>query len=291
MAGISVEVPETVWREVEPLLPVPERRFRYPRRRRYAERACLEELLTVLRWGIPWPEFPQLPGRPSGKTCWRRFDEWQRTGVWPQLVERLQRPLAKTDVLDWETTIVDSTIVLATRRPAKSADTLPISDRPACNLQLVCNGRGAPLAVFLSPVNDHYRRHALAVDRCDPPGCCAADANIPSGCSSTEATTPSTSVPRCAIAASIRGSSRNEPVVIDVLATRKHPNVWTIKRTNAWLHNYRRISTRWERRPELYLAFAPPSRSRRDGFSLRLTPAGSTLGSGRRRGRAAGRRP
>lgn len=29
---------------------------------------------------------------------------------------------------------------------------------------------------------------------------------------------------------------------------------WTIERTNAWLHNWRRISTRWERRPELYHA-------------------------------------
>jgi transposase len=29
---------------------------------------------------------------------------------------------------------------------------------------------------------------------------------------------------------------------------------WPIERTNAWLHNWRRISTRWERRPELYTA-------------------------------------
>jgi transposase len=29
---------------------------------------------------------------------------------------------------------------------------------------------------------------------------------------------------------------------------------WPVERTHAWLHNWRRISTRWERRPELYLA-------------------------------------
>jgi transposase len=29
---------------------------------------------------------------------------------------------------------------------------------------------------------------------------------------------------------------------------------WPVGRTNAWLHNWRRISTRWERRPELYFA-------------------------------------
>lgn len=31
---------------------------------------------------------------------------------------------------------------------------------------------------------------------------------------------------------------------------------WMIERTNAWLHSYRRVSIRWERRPELYLALA-----------------------------------
>ena len=31
---------------------------------------------------------------------------------------------------------------------------------------------------------------------------------------------------------------------------------WPIERTHAWLHNQRRLTTRWERRPELYLAFA-----------------------------------
>lgn len=121
-----VEVPETLWCEVEPLLTVPERRFRYPGRKRYSERACLEGVLTVLRWGIPWRELPQLPGRPSGKTCWRRFDEWQRAGVWPLLVERLQRRLAKGDQLDWERAIVDSTIVPAKRGALRSAETLPI---------------------------------------------------------------------------------------------------------------------------------------------------------------------
>jgi transposase len=29
---------------------------------------------------------------------------------------------------------------------------------------------------------------------------------------------------------------------------------WPVERTNAWLHNWRRVATRWERRPELYLA-------------------------------------
>ena len=132
MAGMWVAVPETLWREVEPLLPVPERRFRYPGRKRYSERSCLEGVLTVLRWGIPWRELPVEPGRPSGKTCWRRFDEWQRAGVWPELVARLQRRLAASNRIDWRVSILDATIVPAKRGAAESAETLPIGDaRPA----------------------------------------------------------------------------------------------------------------------------------------------------------------
>jgi transposase len=125
MAGFWVEVSESLWREIEPLIPVPQRRFRYPGRKRFSERACLEGILTVLRWGIPWAELPSVPGRPSGKTCWRRFDEWEQAGVWAQLVERLQRRLAKADRFDWERAIVDSTIVPAKRGAPRSAKTRP----------------------------------------------------------------------------------------------------------------------------------------------------------------------
>jgi transposase len=125
MAGFWVEVPDTLWREIEPLIPVPQRRFRYPGRKRFSERVCLEGILTVLRWGIPWAELPSVPGRPSGKTLWRRFDEWEKAGVWAQLVERLQRRLAQADRFDWERAILDSTIVPAKRGAPKSAKTLP----------------------------------------------------------------------------------------------------------------------------------------------------------------------
>jgi transposase len=109
------------------LIPVPARRFRYPGRKRFSERACLEGILTVLRWGIPWAELPRVAGEPSGQTCWRRFDQWQSAGVWPQLVERLQKRLVRADRIDWQRAIVDSTIVAAKRGAGRSAKTPPIA--------------------------------------------------------------------------------------------------------------------------------------------------------------------
>lgn len=121
MAGIWVEVPDALWSELESLIPVPSRRFRYPGRKRFPERACLEGILTVLRWGIPWRALPASEGRPSGNTCWRRFDEWQKAGVWPQLYARLQERLAREGKIDWQRAKLDSTIVDAKKGAPRSA--------------------------------------------------------------------------------------------------------------------------------------------------------------------------
>ena len=86
-------VPERFWVEVEPLIPRVERRFRYPGRKRHDDRACLEGILYVLRYAVPWQELPRQEGWPSGQTCWRRFHEWQRAGVWARLLLRMQELL------------------------------------------------------------------------------------------------------------------------------------------------------------------------------------------------------
>jgi transposase len=111
MAVEPWRVPELLWAEIEPLLPVVERRFRYPGRRRIDDRACLEGILYVLRYAIPWRALPRLEGMPSGQTCWRRLDEWERAGVLEQLMGRLQARLADADAIDWQRAIVDASLV------------------------------------------------------------------------------------------------------------------------------------------------------------------------------------
>jgi len=50
-------------------------------------------------------------------------------------------------------------------------------------------------------------------------------------------------------------SNRVNPVQ-DGRSLRRYKRRWKIERTNAWLQNFRRIVVRWERRPEIYHAFA-----------------------------------
>jgi transposase len=141
---VWVRVPDVLWAEVETLVPVPARRFRSPGRRRFEERLCLEGILTVLRWGIPWRALPPERGRPSGKTCWRRLDEWQRAGVWERLVERLQARLADTDAIAWERAIADATIVPAKRGAPRSGKTLQTEGVPPASCTSPATGAASP---------------------------------------------------------------------------------------------------------------------------------------------------
>jgi transposase len=120
MAAEAWRVPERLWCELEPLIPRVERRFRYPGRRRVCDRACLEGILYVLRHGIPWRALPRLEGLPSGQTCWRRLDEWERAGVWAGLMHRLQQRLAEAERIDWSRAIVDASLVEAKRGASRS---------------------------------------------------------------------------------------------------------------------------------------------------------------------------
>ena len=120
MATEPWRVSDRLWAEVEPLIPRVERRFRYPGRKRHDDRACLEGILYVLRYGIPWRALPRIEGLPSGQPCWRRLDEWERAGVWSALMARLQQLLVEAGRVDWSRAIVDASLVDAKRGARRS---------------------------------------------------------------------------------------------------------------------------------------------------------------------------
>lgn len=114
-------VSDRLWERLAPLLADPPRRFRYPGRARYSPRQCLEGILYVLYTDTPWLEVPYRElGLPSGETCRRRLEEWQRRGLLPAALHVLQSELAEADRLDWSRVIVDASLVEAKKGAARS---------------------------------------------------------------------------------------------------------------------------------------------------------------------------
>lgn len=120
-APFGWRVSDRLWERLEPLLADPPRRFRYPGRARYGPRQCLEGILFVLYTDTPWLEVPYRElGLPSGETCRRRLEEWQRRGLLPAALRVLQQQLAEADRLDWSRVIVDASLVDAKKGAQRS---------------------------------------------------------------------------------------------------------------------------------------------------------------------------
>jgi transposase len=120
----GLEVDDVLWEQIEPLLPVPQRRDRSPGRRRLDDRKCLNGILFVLATGVRWNMLPQQLGYGSGMTCWRRLRDWQRAGVWRRLHQVLLHELGDRDAIDWSRACLDSSTV-----PAKRGASRPVRIR------------------------------------------------------------------------------------------------------------------------------------------------------------------
>ncbi len=103
-------VTDELWKIVEPLLPqeVSEPKGGRPRA---PDRAAFCGIIYVLKTDMPWGTLPREFGC-SRVTCWRRLREWQKAGVWQQLLRVLCDELGRAHRIDWS---LDSASVPAKR--------------------------------------------------------------------------------------------------------------------------------------------------------------------------------
>ena len=113
------EISDRAWLRIEPVLPKRPRRFRYPGRRRLADRLVLQGILFVLHTGIGWEHLPQELGFGCGMTAWRRLRSWQEAGVWQRLHELLLAELHAAGEIEWSRAIADSSHVPAKKGARK----------------------------------------------------------------------------------------------------------------------------------------------------------------------------
>ena len=125
-------VSESLWRAIAPLLPEskPSPKGGRPP---VPNRACLEGIIFVLKSGMPWQMLPTRLGYGSGSTCWRRFRDWTRLGVWPELHRRLLRVLGRRGRIGLERAVIDSASVRALKGGRTPAPTPRIAVREAAS--------------------------------------------------------------------------------------------------------------------------------------------------------------
>jgi transposase len=160
-------VDDELWEIFEPLLPKrdPSPLGGHPRT---PDRVALTGLVFILRTGIPWEDFPQEFGC-TGMTCWNRLREWQRGGVFSNVLEVLLVRLHRAGKLDWSRAVLDSAQVPAKRGGSKTGPNPTDRGRSGSKHHLITDRQGIPLAdpvltpsnvpdvVMLIPLVDHIQ--------------------------------------------------------------------------------------------------------------------------------------
>jgi transposase len=124
-------LPDELWEEIEALLPAPSRAE--TGRPPVDNKKALRGIIFVLRFGVPWQAVPTDAFGVSGSSCWRRFSEWTRAGVWPEVHRRLLNRLGKLDGIDLQHVVVDSQSVRAVKGGLTPARTRRTAANRAAN--------------------------------------------------------------------------------------------------------------------------------------------------------------
>jgi transposase/quinol monooxygenase YgiN len=74
-------------------------------RPRASDRRALDGVLYVLRNGCRWRDLPRAYGSPV--TCWRRFNEWEASGVWERVWQELLGALDAQGRQAWALAFMD----------------------------------------------------------------------------------------------------------------------------------------------------------------------------------------
>ncbi|MGX1955895.1 IS5 family transposase [Streptomyces anulatus] len=244
-------VPDDLWERVAPLLPpAPDRRHRHPGRHRVPDRTALAGIMYVLRTGVAWRDVPAETVGCSGVTAWRRLRDWTEAHVWPRLHAALLTELRRADLVDLDDCAVDESHIRALKGGGHVGPSPVDRGRPGSKHHLIVDRLGTPLAVTLTGGNRHYVTQLLPLLEAVPP------------------------------IRGLRGRPRRRPRrlyadrgydfdkyrrllwklgIKPVIARRgvAHGSGlgkvrWVVERAFAWLHQFKRLRTRYERRADLH---------------------------------------
>jgi len=247
-------VADALWERLQPLLPPPpQRRFRFPGRKRLDYRRILTGILFVLKTGIAWDDLPADLGCGCGKTCRHHLQLWHQAGVWRQLHALLLAELNGADQIDWQRALIDASL---SKAPEGGEDTGPNpTDRSKSGSKhhVLTDAQGIPLAgtVTAANVNEVTQVFQVLMDMPPVGGKPGPPRQKPD---------------------SLQGDTGydSEPVrqllrwlgIIPLLPkkNREHGSGlgvyrWFVERTIAWLHAFGRLRRRLDRLTEIQEAF------------------------------------
>ncbi|QDT00670.1 IS5 family transposase [Adhaeretor mobilis] len=245
-------VPDELWERIEPLIPeqLPKPNGGRPP---IEDRKVLTGILFVLKTGIAWEDLPQEMQCGSGMTCWRRLRDWQEEGVWEALVQLLLNELREADQIDWSRAAVDSAKARAMGGGEKTGPDPTNRSKPGSKHHVVTDAHGIPLHVTLTGANRQDVTQLLPVIDGIPPV---------AGKPGHPRQRPDEVYADRAYDSQAHREQLQQRGIEPHLAKRNTDHGsglgiyrWVSERTLSWLHQFRRLKTRYDRRADIHEAF------------------------------------
>jgi transposase len=136
-------------------------------------RRMIDGILWALSDGGRWRNLPERFG--PWQSVYDRFRNWTRRGLWDRILRHLQAHNMTGGPIDWQLFAIDGTVIRAHQSSAGAAEENRPAGEPAdhalgrsqggfgTKLHLICDAAGTPLAVTVSPSQEHETQQFVAL--------------------------------------------------------------------------------------------------------------------------------
>ena len=219
-------------------------------RRRIDDRAALTRILFVLKTGKPWEYLPRELGCSSCMTCWRRLHEWMLAGVWQRIHEAILRRLREHDQIMWDRACVDAASVPAPAGGEHTGRNPTNRGKLGCKHHLLVDERGLPLVAQIPGAQVHNSRFLIPLVESIPAvkGLAGRARKRPGKLHADRAY--ASRAHRAWLR--IRGIAARIARYGVESRERLGRWRWVVERTLGWLHRFRRLRIRHERRADVH---------------------------------------
>ena len=246
-------ISDHLWKRIKPLLPERKSPTKKGGRPPVDDRIVLGLILFVLETGIQWRFITPRQFGCSRMTVWRRIRDWQDTGVWEQLHVVLLEELQRRGRIRWRRAAVDSSSIRALKGGEKTGKNPTDRARLGTKHHVLVDGKGVPLAICITGANRHDVTQVIPL---------VNDVPAVRGKLGHPKKRPSEIyADRAYDSEDVRKTLRSLKIA-PYLAKRNTEHGsglgrkrWVVERTISWLHNFRRLRVRYERRADIHLAF------------------------------------
>ncbi len=155
-------LPRPLWRKLKKCLPKKKRKTRKGGRPRASDRAVANAIWYVLWTGCQWKAIHRDWFGVSSSVVHERFQGWRRRGIFEKLMRRMGEHYAREcGGIGWKWQAMDSKHSAAPLGGEKVGKNPTDRGKLGAKINLMVDGRGAPISVVLTGANRHDKVSAI----------------------------------------------------------------------------------------------------------------------------------